>query len=402
MKESKCILGYTSLYVDPDGTVKPCCIAKPFKDNLNWNDSDTIDGLFNSEQFKILRKEMDSGTPPSECDICFKQGNPLRNNWNTIWADKLEDPLLFNEDYSVDYVKYLDVRFSNLCNLRCRMCGPSLSSTWYDDIVEIYGKAATGDKGKFINIGKTPVDKFKDVDLEKIEHLYLAGGEPFITDDVFKLLARFSPEQASGINMYINTNGSTLKYKKQNILEILSKFKKVSIGCSCDGYGEVGEYQRTGFISDRFFNNLREMVKFSKTHTNIRPEVEFTITLMNVFHIFDFIEYITSNDILPESHIHFHWASEPYYFSVAAAPDKFKTKVINYLKGNLEQREYCEDIVSVLGDFEKFIMIDSNTITKGDIRKDLKFFINKLDSMRNTSYKEICPWIEMMFPENAQ
>ncbi len=137
---------------------------------------------------------------------------------------------------------------------------------------------------KHYKIGEDPVNKFSDEDLNYIEHLYIAGGEPFINEDVFKLIDRFSEDQAKNINVYINSNLSNLKYKQIDILEALKKFKNVIIGCSCDGYGKVGEFQRTGFISEKFFDNIKKIADFNLTHPNVNAEIEYTITMMNVFH----------------------------------------------------------------------------------------------------------------------
>jgi sulfatase maturation enzyme AslB (radical SAM superfamily) len=397
MKPSQCILAYTSLYVDPNGSIRPCCISGQFEDDLKFDDKQTIDELFNSEQFKKLRSDMDSGVIPRNCDVCFKQGNTLKDNWNKMWGHKFDDKTLINEDYTVNRLEYLDVRFSNLCNFKCRMCGPSLSSSWYDDIEELYGKGANKQNTKILKIGEDPVNKFTDDDLKHIRHLYLAGGEPFINDDVFKLLDRFTEEQSKEINMYINTNLSTLKYKDRDVLETLKKFNNVIIGCSCDGYGKVGEFQRTGFISDKFFDNIGKIVEFTKTYKNVYAEIEYTITMMNIFHIFDFIEYVTSNNYLKEDKIHFHWATTPYYFAVAAAPNDFKEKVINYIDENLNKKEYCDEIVNVMNTFKNYVRIDSSAIKLDNHKNDLKSHMMKLDVMRNTNYKEICPWIEVMF-----
>lgn len=397
MKESQCVLAYTSLYVDPDGTVRPCCISKDFDDKLNFSDYDTIDEVFNSPQMVALRKDMDEGKKPSICDVCFKRGNQLKDNWNTMWGHKLSDKTLINDDYTVNRLEYLDIRFSNLCNFKCRMCGPSLSSSWYDDIVEIYGDGAKDMFKKFVTIGKDPVDKFTDEDLQYIQHLYLAGGEPFINEDTFKLLDRFSDEHASKINMYINTNLSTLKFKGRDVLDTLSRFGTVTIGSSCDGYGEVGEYQRTGFNSDKFFENLKKVKDYNKIKSNLHSEIEYTITLMNVFHIFDFVDYVVGNGYLEQDKIHFHWATTPYYYAVGASPDDFKQKVYEYLDEHLGSGKYHEEIVKVLNGFKDYVKIDRNIIMEGEKRHDLKEYVEKIDKMRNNSYKDICPWIEMMF-----
>lgn len=397
MKDTQCVLAYTSIYVEPDGEVRPCCISAPFEKKLYWNDYPTINELFNAEQFKEIRKQMDEGITPRMCDVCFKQGNTLKNDWNKMWGHKLTDITLVNGDYSVNRLEYVDVRFSNLCNFKCRMCGPTLSSSWYDDLVEIYGEGISNKFQKTLKIGIDPVDKFTDDDLKDVKHLYLAGGEPFINEDVFKFLDRFDERLAKNINMYINTNLSTLKYKDRDVLEVLSKFKYVTIGCSCDGYGSVGEYQRTGFNSDKFFNNLSKIVEYRKTHDNIKPEIEFTITMMNVFHIFDFIEYVTSNGYLDEEYIHFHWATTPPHYSVGASPLDFKEKVLKYVDDNLENGKYSVKLRENLANFKDFVNIDASIIKEGQNKVDLRSLLMRLDIMRNTNYKDICPWIEVMF-----
>jgi MoaA/NifB/PqqE/SkfB family radical SAM enzyme len=397
MKDTQCILAYTSLYVNPDGLVRPCCVADNFEEKLQWSDYDNVMDLLNSKQFKKLREDMDNGITPKPCDICFKKGNTLKDVWNNNWKEKFDDPELFNEDYSINKLQYLDVRFSNLCNFKCRMCGPTLSSSWLDDLIEIYGVGMNNLYSKHYKIGEDPVNKFSDEDLNYIEHLYIAGGEPFINEDVFKLIDRFSEDQAKNINVYINSNLSNLKYKQIDILEALKKFKNVIIGCSCDGYGKVGEFQRTGFVSEKFFDNIKKIADFNLTHPNVNAEIEYTITMMNVFHTFDFIDYVLDNNYTKKDLIHIHWATTPYWFAVGAAPTEFKNKVIDYINENLSKKEYYSKTVSIMNDFINHLKIDSSIIRGNQTKNDLKEYLEKLDSMRNTDYKEICPWIEIMF-----
>ena len=183
MSDKKCILAYTALYVAPNGNVQPCCISKPFKSNPKFNDFSSIEEVYNSEPFKNLRKQMDMGIEPDECDYCFKKGHNLMINWNKNWEHKWKENI-YNEDYSINSLQYLDIRFSNLCNLKCRMCSVGLSSSWYDDAVELNGNPNIK---KHINIGDDSIYKFSNADLKNIRYLYFAGGEPFITDEFFSL-----------------------------------------------------------------------------------------------------------------------------------------------------------------------------------------------------------------------
>ena len=55
MSCTSCILPYIHLYAEPNGEVKPCCIAGGFKEKLSLRDS-SVDEVFNSPQMKELRK----------------------------------------------------------------------------------------------------------------------------------------------------------------------------------------------------------------------------------------------------------------------------------------------------------------------------------------------------------
>lgn len=394
----KCILAYTSMYLDPDGSVRPCCISSPFKERLNWNDYDTVEEIYNSKQMKELRKSMEDGDPMSVCDVCFKGGNFLKDVWNGRWKDKLEDPNLHDEEFNIRGLHHLDARFSNLCNLKCRMCGPGLSTSWYDDFKSILGAHGENWIENLEKIDPNPVDKFTTKDLIKVEHMNVGGGEPFISADFFKLLDRFGPNQSKRMSIYINTNLSNLKYRGESVLDKLTKFGDVTLGCSCDGYGKIGEYQRTGFKSDRFFRNLKTLTDYCKTHTNIKPSVEYTITTMNVFHIYDFIDYIVTNTDLDYEGIHMHWASTPYYFAPTLAPENLKNKIIKYIEQGLDNPVYSTLINDKLREFHNHLLLDPKPIRDiSDYKVDVKHWVDTMDSLRGDSYKEVCPWVEEIF-----
>ena len=37
-------------------------------------------------------------------------------------------------------MKYMDIRFSNLCNMKCRSCGPACSSQWAQEFMDQRGE----------------------------------------------------------------------------------------------------------------------------------------------------------------------------------------------------------------------------------------------------------------------
>ena len=78
---------------------------------------------------------------------CILGHQTLRKRSNEEYIDMVHNPHGTNqmehvrsthEDGSVDGVNmtYMDIRFSNICNMRCRSCGPDLSSQWFNDAVD--------------------------------------------------------------------------------------------------------------------------------------------------------------------------------------------------------------------------------------------------------------------------
>lgn len=407
VRDKRCVLAYTSMYIEPDGKIRPCCVSGDFKEELNFNDYKTIPELYNSPQMRDLRKSMEDGTPLSICDICYKGKNPLMPYWNERWKHKLNNPDLSDSNYNVKSLDYLDARFSNICNFRCRMCGPGLSTSWYDDYLALEGKSGERWLKERRQLHADPVSKFTAQDLQKIEHMNVGGGEPWITADFWKLIDSFTDEQKSEITMYVNTNGSVIKYKGENIMDKLSKFKEVVIGVSCDGYGKIVEYQRTGFKQERFDKNFSYMVDYCKDKDNLILTLEYTITNMNAFHIQDFIFYI--KDKWPEigyNGVHMHWATTPRFYAPALAPNILRDKIYKYIKniqtnprGDGESSEFATQYSITIDDSLKQFL---NHLDTADIEAmenlepnkyslDSTYFHTVLDKIRGDNWREVVP-----------
>ena len=130
-----CILPWIHMYVNPDGSVLPCCIAQ-HKERLGNVQEESIKDIWNNEKYKSLRKRMLAGEKCNECTACYSSEE---NNNQSMRQDKLnrfkESISLIqntNSDGSLNEMnlKYFDVRWSNICNFKCRSCGSLYSSSW--------------------------------------------------------------------------------------------------------------------------------------------------------------------------------------------------------------------------------------------------------------------------------
>lgn len=404
--ETFCYLPFGSIYVFPDGTLHPCCVAYPFKENIKFEDFNSVDEVINSEPYKRIRKEMLDGKKPTECAECFIYKNVHRTNINQEFHQEIMEPNLVNDDYTVNKIVYTDLRLSNHCNFRCRMCYHGSSSSWYDYWGYILDKPEyQNENPRIITAGENGISKFSDENIDTIRKIYLAGGEPFITPSTFELLDKFSDEQASKVTVLINTNLSTLTYKGINILDKLKKFKFVNISCSCDGYGKIGEYQRPGFNSDRFFTNLQTLVNFKNQHPNFIIQIDYTISTINMYHSFEFIEYVGSKYLHPNN-IRFHTVTQPFYFAPGALSEETKKGLVEFYQKGLNDLKYdnIHLLTRLLNDFINYLKVTNDEEVYNHLLSKKKYMnisleetLRRFDEINNTNYKDVCPWLEESF-----
>jgi organic radical activating enzyme len=414
MTDTFCILPYIHLYTEPKGEMKPCCIADGFDEPLNLRTM-SIENAFNSPQMKQLRKDMEEGKRNKACDVCYKREDATGHsprvdvfNTNDMWTK----PEL-GEDYSApsDF-QHIDIRFSNLCNFKCRMCNHDFSSNWYEDMQKI--RPDNVREKKVIKATDTIVEDLIP-HLSKIKSFYFAGGEPLIMPEHYKVLnylhknfpkVKFytheSPEpfmEKVDISIHYNTNLSILRFEKTNLIPIWKDFKQIFLSISCDGIGKVGEYQRTGFNTEIFEKNLKEIKKHfrpvniqtSEGH-GLKYNFQYTTTNMNAYHIFDFIEYMLENEHITESgQIDFYYAWSPNEFALSKILPSEKKKLKKFL--NTNKTKYSKKTITEIDSMINFMM-DSDINQDSDKRGNFyetELYIRQLDKIHGGKFEEISP-----------
>lgn len=140
--ETFCMMPWVHLHVTQTGFVTPCCQA-PWDQKTAFGSVNEapIEEIWNGREIRRFRKNMLKGKPDERCKVCYqKEKNgfqSLRNVTNTDYAHKVNLVNTTQKDGSLPGVKpvYIDIRFSNVCNFKCRICGPWSSSQWHNDAV---------------------------------------------------------------------------------------------------------------------------------------------------------------------------------------------------------------------------------------------------------------------------
>lgn len=299
-----CILPWIHVHGSITGQYKICCFSEGAIENGKDSHTlgsyeDSIQEVWNSDGYKQIREDFLEGKVPIQCQKpCYdreKQGGySQRQEMNLKWEDYhyLQNSKFTKKDgYLNSPPIYLDIRFGNICNFRCRMCNSFSSSKWAKDKEETLIDKAFNTPGyrKIYPVIDTWTDNdvlWKDLKelLPHIEEIYFAGGEPLMQQGHYKLLHFLIDNQKSNLKINYNTNLSVLHYKDENLVDLWNHFKKITIWVSQDGYKEVGEYIRKELNWEVFDKNFKKTLPYINS-------ISCTYQVYNVYSFLDLYTY---------------------------------------------------------------------------------------------------------------
>jgi len=387
-KDTKCILPWIHMHTWPNGAVYPCCLTPMEHEIGNLNESN-LEEIWNAKKLSSIRNKMLNGEEPISCQRCFEQEsvgkNSLRLDMNKKFSHLLQLSDTTNSDGTLDYFKlyYWDFRFSNVCNMRCRSCGPQLSTGWYEDTKKLWGSLPLDipDSNQTFNMWEEIEPFFKDV-----EAIYFAGGEPLIMEEHYRILDKLDELGKYDVNISYNTNFSKLKYKKTNIVDHWKKFRNVEIGASIDGFGKKAEYIRKGTDWNTIQKN-REEVRHKAPSVDFW--INFTLSVFNCYHIIEFYNWAIDTDFIKADKFHINLVQFPEHLRLQILPTQMKND-LTFEYETLARKckalkidHLAEQFVSIIN----FMWQED----KSELQEDFKKYTLALDKIRKENFKEVFP-----------
>ena len=369
-KDTFCPFPFMHLNMWMDGRLKPCCVAKDYIPDVNIFE-DGLEKSYNSEGYKQLRVDMMSGKENKLCSGCYdsEKGGAYsyRNELSDRYADLKESLLKKTKsdgETELDF-KHLDLRPSNICNLKCRTCSPEYSTNWIAEHKDYVKENGWKNFDSMHNTKTFELD-IKSEYIKDVEHIYIAGGEPLYMKQMYNFIDGL--ENKEQIALFINTNLTVVN--KDTFFDRFRDFKLVHLHISCDGIGEIGEFIRTNKKWSEFEENLNFVKSLRENpDINLLYNIQATVSILNCYHIFDMRRWMMENNIISgDVDFTFNWVEFPFWYSVKNYED-ISFEIIELYK---EERNSIDEFITN--------PLDETQTIKNPLWIDVTNFIVNLES----------------------
>ena len=394
MKLSKtfCAAPFAHMYVHKNEDIKMCCVTT---ENEMASPSTEIDleKRWKSDYYKKIRQQFLDGEEPDFCSKCFAiekhNGRSDRMNFNDRYPFLKPNVETGNQYGSpID----LDIRPGNLCNLKCRMCGPESSSQiekealQHPDLSRWYSDKIYNTEGVFSEKNLNFLLKNVDKGSRQIKFL---GGEPTIMPEVSDILDKLIATDNTNVRIHITTNCTNTT---EQFMNKLKQFRHLSFNYSVDGTNKVVEY-------------IRHPVKFDIIEKNIRlykniaedDNISFVFQAYNLFNLYDTIKWAADIGIRVRTEL----LESPDWCSILHIPKEIRDKELYKTKELMLNEEYSEWITDpnniILPTIDR-ILVDDRELDTWEFAKVTKMF----DKIRKQHIKDYIPEIWEIIKEEYE
>jgi sulfatase maturation enzyme AslB (radical SAM superfamily) len=402
LAESKtfCMYPWIHLHAWPTGQAFPCCMSEP-AGQIGDCRTQSLKEIWNSDAQRQLRVNMLSETASAACTRCYEQeesgffsGRLSANKHHGHLIDRVDQT---QPDGTVEQFEmtYWDIRFSNLCNLRCRSCGHIFSSQWYQDQAKLAGPEWKAQNTVLNYAGRTETDMWTQLEphLDYVEQIYFAGGEPLLMEEHYRILDELVRRGRFDVRLIYNTNFTHTDLKGRSVFEYWRQFESVAVGASLDAMGDRAEYIRKGTNWSVVEQNRRDMM-------SICPDVDFyispTLSIMNAKHLPEFHRAWVEQGLIRAQDLNVNILQDPAHYRIDIAPAEYKQQLTQLYQDHLIWLKGQGDSLGrATQGFESAIKYLNATDNTHLIDKFWRK-TQELDSIRNESCLDVIPELQAL------
>ena len=288
MNKIYCPVPFYSIELNPEG-YRLCCVSQKVYPYENNNYIDFWSGL----SLQSKRKQILDNNALDECNCCYTNEN---NFGQSKRLNELNQKVFYKTP--TPFPLHLQLKISNICNLKCIMCNPNYSTKWNED-VEAFSKLFLFKKVKTQFFNKKNIsqilEKFFNSNINQSKTIELYGGEPMLAKYFWLYLESVGSEKLRKVKLQLVSNGT---YIKDYHLQALKKFRYVDFIISVDGTKEIFEFVRYPAKWKEVEDNIQCLSKFAETKREIfQFGLNFTLSSFSAIGLKDFLIYCLKNNL---------------------------------------------------------------------------------------------------------
>lgn len=404
--QAMCANKWTFLYVNfHAGVVKNCYNVPDRKITVEELTTLGTNVFFNHPYEIERRQEKLDNIKHSDCSNCWTcESKGVRSRRQPVNFYELHRSRFGTPVGLEPLPTFLELYFSNACDLKCIYCNNQFSSQWEAELRK-YGEPFETLKDDTNGLLKQRFyEWFEKEGCASILTYDILGGEPTIQNDFYEFtdylidaLSRIPNQHSIKPEICITTNGNTPERyigKFMDTLDKLSNHMSIRIDFSNGSVGKRAEFVRTNLDWNIFERNVRRISEFSKGK-DIRVRFNCAHTAITVPTFIDFLKW--AHEIKTEYDIKITFATN----TVVQPSNLSPWNLTEDFKDNVQE---CIDWINTTApewqDYIKYLESLKNGIGKYNI-EDLKTIPHWAEQMRTRrgldlleTFPELRDWYE--------
>lgn len=354
-----------SICLSANGDIKPCCQFTN-KGRPPNTEHPTIMENWNSQRMQDLRQAFLNGEKPADCNSCWEREAQIGHS-RRIWFDekfgkyitKPTTDLVVEEPQIVQ----ADINLSNVCNLKCRMCGSWASNSWFEEEVALAEKDRRYQKNrKMQSVRNVTVDDIKNIlpHVKDVRRIDFKGGEPMLAKHHNDFLQWMIDEGMTDVHLLYTTNGTVQNWR---ILNLLAQFKNVSLVFSIEGTGTRYSYIRGGkYPIEQIESNMARYNELDNVKINFNVTIQ-NYNLLNLEELYYLLHKWEAKYQRVDANSAFTTiCNQPNYLSPLNVPDSMRDTALEQLadiddfktlRRSLAKREFNPELWQTFIDFTR-------------------------------------------------
>lgn len=392
-KHSWCVNAFHGMSANNSGSTKMCCmIASDYNDldneKIYFIDKISIQENFNNRHSLRIREDLENGIRNQSCKHCWQEEDAGRTSKRMRDNHKYVRHLDLGGEEFKGLAKF-ELNLGNTCNIKCRTCGPSISSSWMKEDYDLNHKLVpytiyAQNMRRFYQSYEEDSPFWNDLEenLSDIRQFDFYGGEPFLSKKMWHILSICVDKgYAKNIEIHFNTNGTTWPEDK---IECFQHFKEVNLSFSIDGIEEQFEYMR--FLAEwpSVLANMQKARDYKNKYRNMNISWCITLSTLNIFDLPRTLDFYYEN--FKDFGLYLNLVHGPIHYNISTFPENVKTQIVDRMNASVPKHYqqawmYLDGILSFMknGTYDK------------KIYQKLKEVTITHDRYRNQRYKDVFP-----------